>query len=94
MEAALQFIIYLLAELLITLNNTQFVLGMTLLQFMVAGSFLFLLYHLIIYILSRSNSISRSVIGRPGSRRQYTSNNKANYNSKIGNGSGPKRKGV
>lgn len=75
MEAALQFIIYLLAELLITLNNTQFVLGMTLLQFMVAGSLLFLLYHLIIYILSRSNSISRSVVGTSRSHRNTNNKN-------------------
>lgn len=75
MEAALQFIIYLLAELLITLNNTQFVLGMTLLQFMVAGSFLFLLYHLIIYILSRSNSISRSVVGTSRSHKNMNNKN-------------------
>jgi len=57
---ALSFIIALFGELLISLANIPFVLGYILFQFLVACSFMVLVWQLAMYILSRSSGSVRS----------------------------------
>jgi len=59
MNDAINFIIYLFGSMLIDLANIPFVLGYNLLQWLVAGSFMVLIWQLIIYILGRSSGVVR-----------------------------------
>ena len=72
MEQAFTFILGLLGELLISVNNIPFIFGYTLLQFLVAGSFLVLLWQLIIYIFSRSSGPVRGMFHSSSAQKQRT----------------------
>lgn len=72
METVFYFLIGLFADLLITINNIDFIFGYTLLQFLVASSFLVLLWQLVLYILSRTSGSIRSGARGMKKHKNYT----------------------